>query len=250
MSVVLVHGFPETSRIWDPLRSLLAEESVALAMPGFAVPRPAGFTATKDAYADWLADELGKIEQPIDLVGHDVGALISLRVATVGEVRLRSFAVDVAPIFHPDFVWTERVRGLQTPGVGEALMRAMREAAPEDPESTAARLASGGVPVGHAREMGEAHDETMSRSILDFYRSAAPNVAADWWNDVAGPTPSHGLILLLPDPPEQERMSLEVAQQLGAETASLPDLNHCWMAEAPETVAPVLQRFWSSLGRT
>jgi hypothetical protein len=43
-------------------------------------------------------------------------------------------------------------------------------------------------------------------------------------------------------------MSLEVAQRLGAQTARLDDLNHCWMAEAPEVVAPVLQRFWSSLG--
>lgn len=249
MTVVLVHGFPETSRIWDPLRTVLDEESVALAMPGFAAPRPAGFTATKDAYAYWLADELRKIGQPIDLVGHDVGALISLRVATAGEVPLRSFAVDVAPIFHPDFAWTERVRGLQTPGVGEALMQAMREASPEDPESTSARLTAGGVPVDQARAMGAAHDETMSRSMLDFYRSAAPNVAADWWNDVAGPTPSHGLLFLLPDPPEEERMSLEVAQRLGAETARLPDLDHCWMAEAPEAVARVLQHFWSTLGR-
>jgi hypothetical protein len=42
-------------------------------------------------------------------------------------------------------------------------------------------------------------------------------------------------------------MSLEVAQRLGAQTARLDDLNHCWMAEAPEVVAPVLERFWSSL---
>jgi hypothetical protein len=104
------------------------------------------------------------------------------------------------------------------------------------------------VPIDEAKAMGTAHDETMSRSILDFYRSAVPNVAADWWEDVKGQTRSRGLLLLLPDPPEEEEMSLEVAQRLGAQTARLDDLNHCWMAEAPEVVAPVLQRFWSSLG--
>jgi hypothetical protein len=87
----------------------------------------------------------------------------------------------------------------------------------------------------------------MSRSILDFYRSAVPNVGAGWWDDVTGPTRSRGLVLLLPDPPEVEARSLEVAERLGAETARLDDLNHCWMAEAPEVVAPVLERFWSSL---
>jgi hypothetical protein len=42
-------------------------------------------------------------------------------------------------------------------------------------------------------------------------------------------------------------MSLEVAERLGAATARLDDLDHCWMAEAPEVVASVLARFWSSL---
>lgn len=87
----------------------------------------------------------------------------------------------------------------------------------------------------------------MSQSILDFYRSAAPNVSVDWWEEITAPTRSRGLVLLLPDPREIEVMSLEVAERLGAETARLDDLNHCWMAEAPELVARVLQRFWSSL---
>jgi pimeloyl-ACP methyl ester carboxylesterase len=247
MTAVFVHGLPETDRIWDSLRRVLDKDSIALALPGFGTPRPAGFTATKDAYAEWLAGALGGIEGRIDLVGHDVGALISLRVATAFDVPLRSFAVDVAPIFHPRFEWPERVRRLQTPDVGEDLLKSMREADPGDPDSTAARLAGAGVPLEEAKAIGAAHDETMSRSILDFYRSAVPNVALDWWKDVKGHTRSKGLVLLLPDPPQDEEMSLEVAGRIGAETARLDDLEHCWMAEAPEVVAPVLQRFWSSL---
>ncbi len=247
MAPVFVHGLPETSRIWDSLRRILDGDSIALALPGFGTARPAGFTATKDAYAEWLEDALRGIEQPVDLVGHDVGALITLRVATAFDVPLRSHAVDVAPLFHPRFEWPERVHKLQTPGLGEQLLKSMRDADPEDPDSTAARSVSAGVPIDEAKAIGEAHDETMSQSILDFYRSAVPNVAADWWKDVKAPTPSQGLILLPPDPPEWEEMSFEVAERLGAETARLDDLNHCWMAEAPEVVAPVLQRFWSSL---
>jgi hypothetical protein len=118
---------------------------------------------------------------------------------------------------------------------------------PEDPRSTTSRLIAGGVPDELAREIGSAHHEVMSRSILDFYRSAVPNVAADWWNDVTGPTRSRRLVLLLPDPPEAEAMSLEVAERLGAPTARLERLNHCWMAEAPAVVARTLERVWSSL---
>jgi hypothetical protein len=97
-----------------------------------------------------------------------------------------------------------------------------------------------------AETIGAAHDETMSRCMLDFYRSAVPNVAADWWRDVRGPTRARGLILLLPDPPEEEARSLEVADRLGAGTARLDDLEHCWMAQDPEAVAAVLRRFWSA----
>jgi hypothetical protein len=87
----------------------------------------------------------------------------------------------------------------------------------------------------------------MSQSILDFYRSAVPNVASGWWEDIKHQPHSRGLVLLMPDPPEVEAMSLEVAERLGAETVRLNALNHCWMAEAPEVVASVLERFWSSL---
>lgn len=247
MPAVFAHGFPETSAIWDSLRRNLGAESVALEMPGFASPRPAGFTATKDAYAQWLVEALRGIEDPIDLVGHDVGALLSLRVATAYDVPLRSFVVDVANIFHPEFEWPERVQKVQTPVVGEDLLRSMREADPGEPDSTAARLTGAGLPLNEATAMGEAHDETMSRSILDFYRSAIPNVAGDCWKDVKGPTRSQGLVLLLPDPPEEEEMSLEVARRLGAQTTRLDALNHCWMAEAPEEVSAVLRDFWSSL---
>jgi hypothetical protein len=222
-------GSRKTSRIWDSLRRVLGR-AIALALPGFGTPRPAGFTATKDAYAECLANALSEIEEPIDLVGHDLGAL---RVATAFDVPLRSFAVDVAPIFHPEFEWPERVHRLQTPGVGEDLLKAMREADPEDRDSTATRLANAGVPIDEAKVMGSVHDETMSRCILDFYRSAVPNVGADWWKDVKGRHPFTGAGPPSARSARRGRRSLEVAQWLGAETARLDYLGHCWMAEAP-----------------
>jgi pimeloyl-ACP methyl ester carboxylesterase len=246
MTVVLVHGFPETRDVWTPLLEVLDRDAVVVSMPGFGVPRPHGFAGTKDAYAGWLADTLRRADGPVDVVGHDVGALLALRVASAYDVPVRSWAVDVANIFHPRLVWPSRVQQLQTPGVGEELLRTVREAPPDHPRNAAAGLAATGVPRELASAMGAAHDEVMSRSILDFYRSAVPNVAADWWRDVGGPTRSRGLVLLLPDPPEDEAMSLEVAERLGAETARLDGLHHCWMAEAPAAVAEVLERFWSS----
>lgn len=248
MRLVLVHGFPETAAVWRPLQASLDRDAVAVALPGLGAARPAGFTATKDAYAAALTDTLAQLDGPLDVVAHDIGALLTLRIATAFDLPLRSWAVDVANIFHPDFVWPERVQQLQTPGVGERLLRTMREADPDEPASTKAGLAAGGVPDQLAGEIAAAHDETMSQCILDFYRSATPNVAADWWSHT-GPTASPGLVLLLPDPPQVEAMSIDVARRLEATTARLDHLNHCWMAQDPQRVAGVLSSFWASLER-
>jgi pimeloyl-ACP methyl ester carboxylesterase len=238
---------PETPAIWRPLHEILDGHVVAVGLPGFGAARTPGFSGTKDDYAEWLGQALGRVEEPVDVVGHDLGALLTMRVASAFDVALRSWTVDVADIFHPRFGWPQRVRNLQTPSIGEQMLEISREVDPEDPRSATSRLIAGGVPDELAREVGSAHDTVMSRSILDFYRSAVPNVAADWWKDVTGPTRSRGLVLLLPDPPDAEAMALEVAERLGAETARLEDLDHCWMAQAPDVVARTLERFWSSL---
>ena len=71
MPAVLVHGVPETPAVWDLLRAQLKRADViALQLPGFGCPRPAGFGATKEEYVAWLVGELEQIaaQGPIDLV--------------------------------------------------------------------------------------------------------------------------------------------------------------------------------------
>jgi pimeloyl-ACP methyl ester carboxylesterase len=229
------------------VRGLLPENPVALALPGFGSPRSLGFTATKDAYATWLADALESIGGPIDLVGHDWGALLTLRVATAFETPIRSWAVDVANNFHPASRWRLLAQTWDTPEVGEAWMRSVLAAGPEGPDSFASRLARHGVSERQARVMVAAHDETMSGCILDLYRSAVPNAFADWGAQTTRPTRAPGLVLLLPDPPEDEAMSLDVARWLGARTDRLDGRHHCWMAQDPQATLTVLRRFWDSL---
>src|SRR5688500_11380650 len=73
MTVVFVHGVPETSALWNGVRAHLDGDALAVGLPGFGTPRPAGFGATKDEYAQWLAGELRRLGGPVDLVGHDWG---------------------------------------------------------------------------------------------------------------------------------------------------------------------------------
>ena len=71
MTLVLVHGNPETEAIWDDLLPHLRDDNIVrLSPPGFGSAAPPDFDCSVDAYRDWLASELKKLAQPIDLVGH------------------------------------------------------------------------------------------------------------------------------------------------------------------------------------
>jgi pimeloyl-ACP methyl ester carboxylesterase len=240
---VFVHGVPETERLWAKVRNAISGESVALSLPGFGCPCPGGFGATKDDYAEWLVEELDRIDGPIDLVGHDWGAGITYRVATAHGDRLHSWVADVGNIAHPDYQWHAFAQLWQTPGEGEAFVEAQNAMSVED---RAAGLETMGVPHDDALEMAEGSDATMGACILDLYRSALPNPHASWgpWS----PTSAPGLILHpTEDPFSDATQAAEVATALGAGFATLEGVGHFWPYQAPEQAAEVLEAFWASL---
>jgi pimeloyl-ACP methyl ester carboxylesterase len=107
MTAILVHGVPDTYRVWDGVRKHLGRSDVkALALPGFGVPLPAGFQASKEAYVDWITGELEKEDGPVDLVGHDWGCILVARVASLRPDLVRTWAggdgpVSAAYVWHP-----------------------------------------------------------------------------------------------------------------------------------------------------
>lgn len=242
--IVFVHGVPETAALWDKLRAAVGRESVALSMPGFGTPRPDGFGASKDDYVAWLRGELDRIDEPVDLVGHDWGAAITYRIATAFGDGLRSWAADVGNILHPDYVWHDFAQIWQTPGEGEAFFEAQNGSSPE--ERGAAFEVFG---VGHddAVAMAGWSDDVMAGCILDLYRSATPNPHSHW-KEEWGPTTAPGLVLHpTEDPFGDEAMAAEVASSLGARMAALEGLGHWWALQDPAASAAALTRFWDSL---
>lgn len=97
MSAVFVHGVPDTSRVWQGVVARLPRpDVVTFSLPGFGRPTPDGFDATKEAYVRWLLDELAAQPGPIDVVGHDWGALLVVRAVSLTPDRVRSWAVGGA----------------------------------------------------------------------------------------------------------------------------------------------------------
>jgi pimeloyl-ACP methyl ester carboxylesterase len=242
--IVFLHGVPETSALWDKVRAEFDEETVALSLPGFGCARPEGFGATKDDYAAWLVDELEKFDAPVDLVGHDWGALLTYRIATTRGDLLRSWTADIANGVHPDVKWHRYARVWQTPGDGEAYFKAIHET----PIETMAE-AYEGFHLGHddALTLARWSDDTMGTCILDLYRSATPNVFATWGAQF-GPTSAPGLILFAEeDSFGNESMSNDVATTFGAREVTLSGVGHWWALEAPREAAAVIKEFIRSI---
>lgn len=245
MTVVFVHGVPETHALWDRLRARIPRDSVAVGLPGFGTPRPVGFRATKDEYVAWLEEQLRSFKEPVHLVGHDWGALLVARVAARDAVRVRSWTIDVAGICHPDYTWHDVAQIWQTPQEGEAwLSGTLGAAGQESPLNPATQLVQGGMPQADADEAAQVFDETMGRCILDLYRSALPNLYSDWGGQWQSPPVAPGLVVRPTADPFDTPESELVAKEWGAKAVSLTGLGHWWMLEDPERSAAVLEEFW------
>ena len=242
--VVFVHGNPETSAIWDAVRDRIDRPSKAVSLPGFGAPRSAAFGATKDEYVAWLVDELDAIDGPVDLVGHDWGALLMYRIVTAFGEGVRSWVGDVANIMHPEYVWHDFAQIWQTPGHGEGYFEKLNATPAED---AAGAYEHFGVPYDEAVRMAGWMDELMGRSILDLYRSATPNLHADWGSEF-GVTQADGLVLHPTDDSFSDAArSREVAEMLGAAFRTLEGVGHWWPLQDPAQGAQVLMEFWRSL---
>jgi len=102
---VLVNGFPESPVIWQNLIPQLTAAGftniVTLGLPGVGEPVPPGFVFTRDNFSNWLYEQLEvyvNAGTPIDIVGHDIGALTIVDLAIARPTLFRSISYDVAGI--------------------------------------------------------------------------------------------------------------------------------------------------------
>ncbi len=243
MTAVFVHGVPETATVWEPLVAHLERADVALLqMPGFGCPLPAGFEPTMHGYARWLTEELTRFDT-VDLVTHDWGALLSLRVLADQPANVRSWATDMGDL-GPDFRWHDTARTWQTPGEGEAMMDAFVAA---EPDGRAALLVAVGVPEAHAPSMAASIDRTMGDAILTLYRSAT-DIGNEWGPGIDAIRGAGLVIASAKDPFRSVDRAHRLAERTGADLVELPETGHFWMLEEPARSAQILTEHWRRLG--
>ncbi len=248
MTIVLVHGNPETAAIWEPLVDALERDDVvALSPPGFGAPLPTGFSATYLAYRDWLEDQLEDFDEPVDVVGHDWGGGHVVNLVMHRPELVRSWASDVVGLFDPDYVWHDMAQIWQTPGDGEQLVDTMFGGTVGDRTE---QMASLGIPRDIAESIAAAQGPEMGRAILLLYRSARQPAIAEASRTLENAAARPGLSLLATDDPYvgSDEIRQRAAERAGARTEVLDGLGHWWMVQDPARGAAALTRFWDTLG--
>jgi pimeloyl-ACP methyl ester carboxylesterase len=247
MTVVLVHGNPETKAIWGPLIDVLARNDVVrLSPPGFGAPLPDDFPATYLAYRDWLEDELAGFDKPVDVVGHDWGGGHVVNVVMHRPELVRSWASDVVGLFDPDYVWHDLAQVWQTPGEGEKLVAKTMGGTVE---YRAQRNAALGIPLEIATSIAYSQGPEMGRAILLLYRSARQPAMAEAGRALGKAAARPGVSLLATEDRfvGSEEIRRRAAARAGARTEVLAGLGHWWMVQDPVRSAVALTDFWESL---
>jgi pimeloyl-ACP methyl ester carboxylesterase len=248
VTVVLVHGNPETAAIWGPLVDALGREDVVrLSPPGFGAPLPDDFPATYLAYRDWLEAELEAIGEPVHLVGHDWGGGHVVNLVMHRPELVRSWASDIVGVFDADYVWHDLAQVWQTAGDGEESVDTFLGGSFEE---RAALWASQGVPSDIAESWARAQGPEMGRAILLLYRSARQPAIAQAGQGLEKAAARPGLSILATEDTYvgSAEIRRRAAERAGARTEVLDGLGHWWMFEDPARGAAALTRFWETLG--
>jgi pimeloyl-ACP methyl ester carboxylesterase len=240
MTVVFVHGVPNTAAVWDPVRSQLPDrDTIALQLPGFGSDSPDGFSGTRYAYRDWLIGQLEAMDEPVDLVGHDQGSVISQGVILARPDLVNTWVLG-GGVCAKDFLWHRQARIWQTTGLGEQWRDHFLGL---DVDTRAAMLAANGLPEADAAGVAAGMDRRMFDHILPLYRSQP--YLEDWAFDPNSAYPP-GLVLWGRDDPYQAAdFGRSAAEAAGARFHELA-CGHWWQVERTEEVATALVDHWSN----
>jgi haloalkane dehalogenase len=169
-SVLLLHGFPESSFMWRDVLPVLAERgfhAVAPDLAGFgdSPPERPGTWARHVEVVEAFAAERGL--DRVALVGHDWGGLIGLRWACDHPERVTALVASSTGFF-PDGRWHGMAEALRTPGQGEELVAALTA---EGMAALLAQLSPAIGPEAAAEYFKAFGDDDRRAAVLELYRS-------------------------------------------------------------------------------
>ena len=251
MTILFVHGVPETGAIWEPLISALGlDEGTwhAPTYPGFGgEAQSPSFQPTLENYALWLTDKVDELThdtgQPIDLVGHDFGAALVLRVSSTRPQKIRSWSL-MNSLIDSDLNPHLPALILKSPWLGKLVLSAFRSRRLMQRFYTRQ-----GVPGDMAEREAAKITPEMRACISSIYRSSDPQLARKWEEEL-DQLPEHGLLVFGDrDPYVPISAAQKFAEHWNAGLHIEAGAGHWAIVERPGEIANVLRSFWQTMPR-
>lgn len=242
--LVLVHGVPDTPAIWEPLRTSLAPRQglvISLALPGIAGALAEGTDITRNGLAAWVVAEVERLvadHGPVDIVGHDWGAILVTRAVCLRPELFSTWAVSGAVVAE-DYPGHTVAKVWATPVLGELFMSI-------SPRTLMKRiLVSRGMPPSLADKEMETWSQMRRSSILSLYRSAAGLSRFEGWLDDLAKMPKQGMVIWGEnDPYVPVRYAEGFATSQSVPIHVAEGAGHWVNAEKPEFFAEHLEALW------
>src|SRR4051794_34165295 len=249
--VLLLHGIPQTSLAFRHLFPVLAADRVVLApdLKGLGASEVRGPYDVDTMVRELTALVLHEVDGPIDVVGHDWGGVLALRLAEVRPDLVRRLVVVNAPYRKVNLAKAFHIPLFALPVLPELVFRL-----------TGRRLVDGMLALawtgGHPLELeirdryaAAYADRQRVSAMLGYYRASVrgrlrrrgsagqPRPAA---------TGADRLVLWgAADPVMPMSVAESVCRDLGplAELVALPGIGHFPLEEAPEDSVRIISRF-------
>lgn len=246
--LLLLHGNPDSSLMWEGVAAALALQFHCLApdLPGFGDSEvPAGFAPSLAGMAEFVEAlrAAAGITGPLDLAAHDFGGPFALAWALRHPEKVRRIVL-INTLFFADYRWHFWARVWRTPVLGEAAMALLNRPlfARELRRGAGRRL-----DPAHIRETWARITPRMKRMILALYRAADPALFAPWEEQLPALLAQKPTLVLWGD--RDPYIPSRFAERFGAAAVvHLPDVGHWPPVEAPAETAAHMRRHLAAEG--
>jgi haloalkane dehalogenase len=242
-AVLLVHGYPESSYMWQhTLPALAAAGWRALApdLPGYGDSEP-GESGTWESHTQALARFVEELELgPVVLVTHDWGVMIGLRWACDSPGRASALVISDGGFF-ADRRWHDLANVMRTPGEGEQLIGAFTR----EGFMAALRAVSKGMSDAALAEYWKAFaDDRRRLAQLELYRSGDFEKLIAYDGALAALALPTLIVWGAQDPFAGVAMARRFHRELaGSELAVIEDAGHFVWDDEPEAATGALVEF-------
>lgn len=245
---LFLHGIPDSGSVWGDVTRVVSSSVRCIVpdLPGFGQSGvPAGFDVSLDKMADFVDAFLvaAGIDEPVNLVVHDIGGPFGLAWAVRHPGKVRSIAI-MNTVFQAEYHWHRYGRICRTPILGELLQLLTTQSG----LARSLRNNSGQTKPSrkHIHATYRSFTGSTRRMVLRLYRGLDPHVFESWDVRLRALAASVPALVLWGDC--DTYIASQYADRFGAGTVKhFPHSGHWLMVECPDVVSSNLLKHFSQV---